>query len=52
MSVEIASRPMLGGRQMGHHLNLTHLSEEECEQILKVIQRDFDLRQAEKHRLR
>ncbi|KAL5005586.1 hypothetical protein ScPMuIL_016744 [Solemya velum] len=36
---------------MGRHLNLTHLSEDECEKILLVIQKDFDLRQKEKKRL-
>jgi len=36
---------------MGRKLNLSHLTEEECEQILKVIQKDFDLRQVEKERL-
>ena len=36
---------------MGRKLNLSHLSEEECEKILQVIQRDFDLRQKEKQRL-
>ncbi|XP_064598582.1 titin homolog isoform X2 [Liolophura sinensis] len=36
---------------MGRKLNLQHLSEEECEQILQVIQKDFELRQKEKERL-
>ena len=35
----------------GRKLNLNHLTDEECEQILKVIQRDFDVRQQEKGRL-
>ena len=33
-------------------LNLNHLSEEECEAVLKVIQRDFEVRQSEKDRLK
>lgn len=32
-------------------LDVTALSEDECETILKVIQRDFDLRQQEQERL-
>ncbi len=36
---------------MGRKLNLGHLSEAECEKILQVIQRDFELRNAEKDRL-
>jgi len=36
---------------MGRKLNLNHLTDAECEQILKVIQRDFDIRQQEKGRL-
>ena len=37
--------------EMGRKLNLSHLTDEECEQILKVIQRDFDIRQHEKGRV-
>jgi len=37
--------------EMGRKLNLNHLTDDECDQILKVIQRDFDLRQQEKGRL-
>ncbi|XP_064646553.1 uncharacterized protein LOC135499610 isoform X2 [Lineus longissimus] len=36
---------------MGRRLDLQHLSEEECEKILEVIQRDFNIRQGEKERL-
>lgn len=36
---------------MGRKLNLSHLTDEECEQVLKVIQRDFGLRQQERERL-
>jgi len=36
---------------MGRKLNLSHLTDDECEQVLKVIQRDFDIRQHEKGRL-
>lgn len=36
---------------MGRKLNLSHLSEEECEQILRVLQKDFELRQKEKERI-
>ncbi|XP_041374808.1 rab effector MyRIP-like isoform X2 [Gigantopelta aegis] len=36
---------------MGRKLNLSHLTEEESEQILQVIQKDFELRQKEKQRL-
>ncbi|XP_071792066.1 uncharacterized protein [Asterias amurensis] len=36
---------------MGRKLNLSHLSEGECRQILDVIQRDFSIRQKEKERL-
>ncbi|XP_067687580.1 uncharacterized protein [Haliotis asinina] len=36
---------------MGRKVNLTHLSQEECEQVLQVIQKDFELRQKEKERL-
>ena len=32
-------------------LDVSTLSEDECEAILKVIQRDFDLRQNEQERL-
>lgn len=41
----------LSKTEMGRKLNLSHLSEEECEQILQVIQRDFELRNSEKDRL-
>ncbi|XP_077997329.1 uncharacterized protein LOC144450559 [Glandiceps talaboti] len=41
----------LGFEEMGRKLNLSHLSEEECKQILEVIQRDFKLRQSEEERL-
>ncbi len=41
----------LSQTEMGRKLNLSHLSEEECEQILQVIQRDFELRNSEKDRL-
>lgn len=37
---------------MGRKLNLSYLSEDECERILQVIQRDFELREAEKQRIR
>ncbi|CAH1789791.1 unnamed protein product [Owenia fusiformis] len=36
---------------MGRKINLNHLDETECERILNVIQRDFELRQSEKERL-
>ncbi|XP_071942498.1 uncharacterized protein [Antedon mediterranea] len=36
---------------MGRKLNLSHLSDGECRQILDVIQRDFRLRQKEKDRI-
>ncbi|GFO05476.1 Rab effector myrip [Plakobranchus ocellatus] len=36
---------------MGKKLNLSHLSEEECEQIMSVLQKDFEVRKAEKRRL-
>lgn len=36
---------------MGRKLDLSQLSEQECEQILKVIQKDFELRQKDKSRL-
>ncbi|KAH6938252.1 hypothetical protein HPB50_008299 [Hyalomma asiaticum] len=36
---------------MGRRLNLSHLSQEECERILAVIQRDLELRAREKERL-
>lgn len=36
---------------MGKRLDLSQLSEEECEQILKVIQKDFELRQKDKSRI-
>ena len=36
---------------LSRKLNLNHLSEEECEAVLKVIQRDFSLRQLEQERL-
>ncbi|XP_074652319.1 uncharacterized protein LOC141906800 isoform X4 [Tubulanus polymorphus] len=36
---------------MGRKLDLSHLSEEECESILQVIQRDFALREKEKERI-
>jgi len=36
---------------MGRKLNLNHLTDDECNQVLKVIQRDFDIRQQEKGRL-
>ncbi|XP_038049075.1 uncharacterized protein LOC119722801 isoform X2 [Patiria miniata] len=36
---------------MGRKLNLAHLSEGECRQILDVIQRDYSIRQKEKERL-
>ena len=41
----------LADSPMGRKLNLAHLSEEECEKVLQVIQRDFELRNAEKERL-
>jgi len=44
MSVDVS-------KKMGKKFNLGHLNEEECEQILKVIQRDFELREKEKQRL-
>ena len=40
----------LADSPMGRKLNLAHLSEEECEKVLQVIQRDFELRNAEKER--
>jgi hypothetical protein len=33
------------------HMNLEHLSDEECEKILQVLQKDFELREKEKERL-
>ncbi|KAH9370198.1 hypothetical protein HPB48_019367 [Haemaphysalis longicornis] len=36
---------------MGRRLNLSHLSQEECERILAVIQRDLELRARERERL-
>ena len=36
---------------MGRKLNLSHLSDEECKQVLAVIQRDFNVRQKEKDRI-
>ncbi|XP_033101700.1 uncharacterized protein LOC117104903 isoform X2 [Anneissia japonica] len=36
---------------MGRKLNLSHLSDGECRQILDVVQRDFRLRQREKERI-
>ncbi|XP_076459108.1 uncharacterized protein LOC143292571 isoform X2 [Babylonia areolata] len=36
---------------MGRKLNLSHLSEEECEKILHVLQKDFEVRQTEKERI-
>ncbi|KAK6166404.1 hypothetical protein SNE40_023104 [Patella caerulea] len=36
---------------MGRRVNVDHLSDAECEKILQVIQKDFDLRQKEKARL-
>ncbi|XP_071823371.1 uncharacterized protein [Apostichopus japonicus] len=36
---------------MGRKLNLSHLSDEECKQVLAVIQRDFNVRQNEKDRI-
>lgn len=36
---------------MGRKLNLSHLTEEECERILHVLQKDFEVRQAEKDRI-
>ncbi|CAN8005517.1 unnamed protein product [Ixodes hexagonus] len=36
---------------MGRRLNLSHLSQEECDRILAVIQRDLELRAREKERL-
>ncbi|PVD37697.1 hypothetical protein C0Q70_00297 [Pomacea canaliculata] len=36
---------------MGRKLNLSHLTEEECEKILSVLQRDFEVRQKEKDRI-
>ena len=41
----------LADSPMGRKLNLGHLSEEECEKVLQVIQRDFELRNQEKERL-
>lgn len=38
-------------KNMGRKLDLSQLSEQECEQILKVIQKDFELRQKDKSRL-
>ncbi|XP_078620201.1 melanophilin-like isoform X3 [Branchiostoma floridae x Branchiostoma japonicum] len=38
--------------KMGRTLNLSHLSDEEAAQVLKVVQRDFELRRREKERLR
>ncbi|ESP01888.1 hypothetical protein LOTGIDRAFT_138885 [Lottia gigantea] len=36
---------------MGRRLNIENLTDEECEKILAVIQKDFTLRQKEKERL-
>ena len=36
----------------GSKLNIDHLSENECERILGVLQRDFHLRSRERTRLR
>lgn len=36
---------------MGKKLNLSHLSEEECEQIMYVLQKDLEVRQIEKDRI-
>ncbi|KAK7506449.1 hypothetical protein BaRGS_00002561 [Batillaria attramentaria] len=36
---------------MGRKLNLSHLTEEECEQVLHVLQKDFELRQKERERI-
>uniref|UniRef100_A0A8W8L7H2 RabBD domain-containing protein n=1 Tax=Magallana gigas TaxID=29159 RepID=A0A8W8L7H2_MAGGI len=33
------------------HMNLEHLSDAECEKILQVLQKDFELREKEKERL-
>ena len=33
------------------HMNLEHLSDAECEKILQVLQKDFELRDKEKQRL-
>ncbi|KAI8497726.1 hypothetical protein Bbelb_243780 [Branchiostoma belcheri] len=52
------SMPKTGGvsstleTKMGRTLNLSHLSDEEAAQVLKVVQRDFELRRREKERLR
>src|SRR6218665_3632681 len=37
---------------MGRKLNLSHLSEAECEHILNVVHKDFNIRYMEKERLR
>lgn len=37
---------------MGKSMNLNNLTPEEAQQILKVIQKDFELRQKERERLR
>ncbi|KAH3697393.1 hypothetical protein DPMN_084894 [Dreissena polymorpha] len=37
---------------MGKSMNLNNLTPEEAEQILRVIQKDFELRQKERERLR
>ncbi|KAH7967374.1 hypothetical protein HPB49_024322 [Dermacentor silvarum] len=42
---------VIGAAAMGRRLNLSHLSQEECERILAVIQRDLELRAREKERL-
>ncbi len=39
-------------KRMGRKLNLSHLSDTECRQILDVIQRDYQIRQKEKQRIR
>lgn len=36
---------------MKKQMNLEHLSDEECEKILQVLQKDFELREKEKDRL-
>jgi len=37
---------------MGKSMNLNNLTPEEAQQILKVIQKDFELREKERERLR
>ncbi|XP_061183770.1 uncharacterized protein LOC133191984 isoform X2 [Saccostrea echinata] len=36
---------------LSKHMNLEHLSDEECEKILRVLQKDFELRDKERERL-